>query len=327
MKNVYVLCPGGVVTGGTELLHQFVNELRFNHVTAYIVYFPFDKPFDKAEAFSKYNCPQQKLKDEKNSVIVIPESATKIATSIKFAKICIWWLSVDNYFYFPQNNKLKKPFSINNNKLYDWIRYLKSYFRHIPIKQLKKFEHYSQSFYAVDFLRKNNIKSIMLTDYLSSEHMAESNSTKKDVVLYNPKKGIEITRNLILRNPDIKFIPIENMSTLEVANVMRNSKVYIDFGNHPGKDRPPREAVIAGCCVITGLSGSAKYYEDVPISERYKLDIEDPEFLKKFRELLSDCLINYEKNNLEFDLWRNNIKLEESKFKKQVKQIIESYEN
>ena len=52
---------------------------------------------------------------------------------------------------------------------------------------------------------------------------------------------------------------------------MMESKVYIDFGNHLGKDRIPRE-VASGCCIITGKTGADKYKEDVYIGEKFKFD-------------------------------------------------------
>jgi len=35
---------------------------------------------------------------------------------------------------------------------------------------------------------------------------------KKDIVAYNPKKGIEITKKIIKKCKNINFIPIENMN-------------------------------------------------------------------------------------------------------------------
>ena len=66
------------------------------------------------------------------------------------------------------------------------------------------------------------------------------------------------------------FIPIQGMSSIEVANLLESAKIYIDFGNHPGKDRLPREAVLSGCCIITNSKGSAKNSVDICISKKYK---------------------------------------------------------
>ena len=109
-------------------------------------------------------------------------------------------------------------------------------------------------------------------------------------MLYNPKKGIEFTRQLIEAAPDLNWVPLENMSNEEVRGKLKTSKVYIDFGDHPGKDRFPREAAISGCCVITGKRGSAAY-DDVPIPE-------------------------------DFDGYRSTIKAEKNKFIEDVRSIF-----
>lgn len=51
---------------------------------------------------------------------------------------------------------------------------------------------------------------------------------------------------------ELNFKPIINMTRDEVIRELQRAKVYIDFGNHPGKDRIPREAAILGCCAIVG---------------------------------------------------------------------------
>ena len=53
---------------------------------------------------------------------------------------------------------------------------------------------------------------------------------------------------------------------------MCTAKVYVDFGNHPGKDRIPREAALCGCRVVTNLRGAAAYREDVELDDCLKFD-------------------------------------------------------
>lgn len=106
-----------------------------------------------------------------------------------------------------------------------------------------------------------------------------------------------------------------------MSNLLLKSKVYIDFGNHPGKDRIPREAAISGCCVITGLRGSAKYYEDVPINNEYKIkDSEDNiiEIINKIQNIFE----NFEENYLNFEEYRKYILNEEKVFNQNVKYIF-----
>jgi len=48
--------------------------------------------------------------------------------------------------------------------------------------------------------------------------------------------------------------------------------VYVDFGWHPGRDRLPREAALAGCVVFSTRHGAAGYEGDMPLSDWYKFD-------------------------------------------------------
>ncbi|MGC8677909.1 MAG: hypothetical protein ACP5UF_06830 [Hydrogenobaculum sp.] len=90
------------------------------------------------------------------------------------------------------------------------------------------------------------------------------------------------------------------MTRDQVIETLQKAKVYIDFGNHPGKDRIPREAAILGCCVITGKRGSATFFEDVPIPEEYK----------------------FEERYQDFNYYRQVIRNEPTKFLENLKKIF-----
>lgn len=59
----------------------------------------------------------------------------------------------------------------------------------------------------------------------------------------------------------------------QVMKTMDESMMYIDFGNHPGKDRIPREAALRDCIILTSTNGSAHNELDVPIASEFKFDI------------------------------------------------------
>jgi len=139
--------------------------------------------------------------------------------------------------------------------------------------------------------------------------------------LYNPKKGFEFTKELINYSNDLKWIPIQNMTTQEVHELLKESKVYIDFGNHPGKDRFPREAAISGCCIITGKKGSAAYYDDVPIADCYKFDDSNeniPHIVNKIKE----CMEKYDTKIYDFSYYREFILNEYEIFEKDVQELF-----
>ena len=183
-----------------------------------------------------------------------------------------------------------------------------------------------QSHYAMHFLVKNEISKdriYFLSDYLNEKFLKNKVdlSKKEDIVAYNPKKGFSFTKKIISSAKDIKFVPLIDMSREEVIETLKKAKVYIDFGNHPGKDRLPREAAILGCCVITGRRGSAAFFEDVPIPEEYKIEDKE-ENIPKIIDKIKECLENFEAKYKDFEYYRQIIKYEPRKFLEDLKKIF-----
>ena len=111
------------------------------------------------------------------------------------------------------------------------------------------------------------------------------------------------------------------MSNEEVYQNLISGKLYIDFGNHPGKDRFPREAAISGCCILTDKKGSAAYHKDVPILEKYKFEDKD-ENINQIIERIEFCLTNYSAAINDFKEYREYIKQEKQTFKNDVSRIF-----
>jgi hypothetical protein len=314
-SEIIVCCPH-VVSGGPEGLHQLVDQLIANGRKAHITYYPFDVPFSAPEAYRKYVCPQGPFKDEKGKFIVIPESATWIAKKIKNAKVGVWWQSVDNYFLAEKKSYIKDFY----------YRYKSLIRRRMPLSSMKEFSHFAQSKYAVEFLHAAGIAAHVLADYLSQSHLEKiysfEGAAREDLIVYNPLKGRRRVAELQRIYPSFVFMPIENMGPSDVANLFRRAKIYIDFGHHPGKDRLPREAAIAGCCIVTGRQGSARYYEDLPILDKYKLDDGGDGFLQLFGPLVQSIFDSFDMHSIDFDSYRNKIQGEPSVFKDQVGRIF-----
>lgn len=184
----------------------------------------------------------------------------------------------------------------------------------------------SQSWYAYWYLQGKHIESIYVTDYLNDEYMtADLSKPRKRQILYNPKKGLEVTKRIMAELPDEKFIPIENMTVTEIKSLMEESMLYIDFGNHPGKDRIPREAAMCGCCVITNREGSAAYYEDVSIPEPYRNYVALSDYVNSFAfvaDRIRYVLNNYDLCVNDFDVYRENIRREKTQFKEGVRKLV-----
>lgn len=329
---VYVLCPAYIKTGGPELLHQLVYKMNSNGIKAFITYYGIDETNQKKECthddFKKYIKSYKKINeipDNENSIIISPESVTALKILFKFSKVkkIIWWLSVDN---FTKNYGLIMPI-----KKYGLINTIKKLLRNkllLSFNKIKEVDyHLCQSNYAIDFLQKKSINKnqiYYLSDYISKEYLEISEDQwpkKEDNVLYNPKKGFEFTQKVINKANDLNFIPIQNLTTNQVKELLLKSKIYIDFGNHPGKDRFPREAAVCGCCVITGKRGSAKYYKDVPISDEYKFE-DEYENIDSIINKIRLCIDDYNNEIKNFKDYRDFIKSEELLFEKDVLRIF-----
>jgi hypothetical protein len=110
------------------------------------------------------------------------------------------------------------------------------------------------------------------------------------------------------------------MSRNQIIDVLKRSKIYIDFGSHPGKDRFPREAALMNNIIITGFRGSAMFYNDGPIDPtQYKFDMND---LYSAANKIKEHLYNYNEKIKDFDLYKNIILNQKEEFINQVKQYL-----
>lgn len=335
-SKVFVLCPAGAVTGGAELLHQLVDSLNNLNIESYIVYYGDKEPVIPLE-YDKYNIKiAQNIEDEKKNVIVLYEVVLHFYKKYSHIQIVFWWLSVDHFYMF--NTRVLNIFDIMRwnisfgivvllKRLYHLVKG-KNYFKNcISIKGLKNVKAINayQSEYAQFFLNKNRFKqTIALKDFINTEHYQPVDLCKREnIVLYNPKKGLKYTKKIINKIPNVRCIPVEKMTRNELIELMRKSKCYIDFGYHPGKDRLPREAVLNGCCVITGLDGSAKYYEDVPIESHYKYPANNSS-IDKIVDQIKYTLDNYDAAYCDFTFYKAQVLREQAEFYSQVSTLFKS---
>lgn len=300
-SKVYVLCPGNNHTGGPELLHQLCSTLIQFGVNAYMFYTPDHASFNFADPvhsfYKKYHLPYTfNAEDSARNIFIVPEVFGAHIYGMKNFQRVFWWLSVDNYI----GNVANSIGGRKNNALASPMPKI-FYFG----KDAGDITHFVQSEYARQFVQLNGVpehKIYMVEDYLNQAFLSRAAqvdlTAKKNFVAFNPKKGFEVTQQLIKLAPDIAWRPIQNMTPEQVQELLAAAKVYIDFGNHPGKDRIPREAAISGCVVITGRRGSAGNDIDINIPAEFKFDerTENPQaVIGKIREVFSDFSTAHEK--------------------------------
>ncbi len=296
VTRVFVACPADTMTGGPEALHQLCAKLSQFGMQSFMLYF---NPKNKArlveslgaatpEPYQHYGTDVAKIPPSgEGDLVIYPEAYTPFIDTYRASQKAIWWLSVDN------NAGLYRTFVRGD------------------------IFHYCQSKYAFEHLRGKGVPMdniTMLTEFIPRTRWPDERGAegRDDVVLYNPAKGVHYTDLIRQRSEPngVKFVPIKGLTPAGVTDLMLKSQVYIDFGSHPGMDRLPREAALAGLVVITNKEGAAKYTPDVPIPEEFKF--------RKFNEdkihtaLIGSLGKGWSNANAKFDEYRAWIKDQEA---------------
>lgn len=315
-RNIYMLAPYNSTTGGIELGHQLIDYLRNKNENAFIVYIECDKIHKNdhivTPAYAQYNIQiTDIIEDHEDNILILPEVFFDWILKFKHIQIGCWWMSVDNRYINCSLHDVinfKKTISDKWNAIHDY-RSHKKYHNKNSNRLLKKEEtritHFYQSHYAQFHLYQLGFSKVLpLSDYINIDFIKENMNldykNKKDIILYNPQKGLHFTQQIITKMPDCKFIPLKGLSRVLLKQLFSEAKLYIDFGHFPGKDRLHREAAINKCCIITGKNGASFFYEDVPIENKYKFETKKsalPAIEKQIRYVLTHyntCIDDFE---------------------------------
>lgn len=317
--TLYIYSPVVGPTGGTELLQQFCATARSVGIDAAMLYDkdPVGSPI--MEKFGFYRNPYvTSFEDTPDNSVIIPEHFAEKINTVRHAEVAIWWMSVDNYWgaaYQPDGYSYKDVYRIARRVLY------RPQHRR-NIRSFRTCVHFYQSEYARNYLLNDlNIEEsrlFPLSDYIDLRYCEDPSSEKNNTVLYNPKKGFKYTRQLVVADSSIDWIPLEGHSLeslIQLIQLMQKSKLYIDFGAHPGKDRLPREAAACGCCILTGARGTAANDIDIPIDRQNKIEhFNVEEVLTRIHFLLD----NYSSEHEKLLPYRQSIASEKSTFEAEV---------
>lgn len=307
----YILSPWAE-TGGPEALHQLCSTLNELGEDAFIYYYGNDYSQTHKEEFvpkySEYNLKSSDISnfsdlDRENTVVIIPEVfPVKLIENFKNSKVVFWRLCI-----FTHGQELNLP-------------------------AFQKVYHGCQSDTQFKILKDSKLfdknKCFMLSDYSNQIYITNEKDLLKDrknQVLYNPRKGFKHSQLIInfLSKSGIKLIPITGMSNEQIRNLILDSKVYIDFGDHPGKDRMPRECASGGCVVITGTQRCGANKKDIPIDEKFDYDENNDSYeYQKVGEFILEVLDNYETYFENQKQYRNIIGREKKTFIKEVWNMV-----
>lgn len=314
MSVIYIACPREMFSGGPELAHQLCFELNQLHQPAKMLYYTTTgqvTAWDVSDTvYARYqtDCAlNHEEADQPDNILVIPETAIALYTDYTRCRIHIWWMSVDNY--------LEATTESQQNSFETMVR------------NNPQILHFVQSQYAFDYckytLNISQDRIHYLTDYINEAYLGEllPLPLHQDYIYYNPKKGLDIMEQLVNAYPDYHWVPIVNMNIEQIVKVLSVGKIYVDFGNHPGKDRIPREAASRGCCVLTNRQGAAANDKDIPIPDKYKFDNVLSQF-SAIMQTIDNILQNYPDAFRDFGRYRHQIRKERKQFQKEVENFL-----
>ncbi len=311
---IYVGCPANLFSGGPELAHQLCHEISQCGSFSKMCYFGAGRKLvcygvkgTKYECYHTESCASMEEIDQEENCLIVPETAVSLGYRCTKCRVIIYWMSVDNYFVNLEEEEDKA---------------FRSFFSE------ERVLHIVQSQYACHFcMEKLKIPAdrvLFVSDYITREYIGDYENEKrekKNYICYNPVKGFDVISRLIYRYPEYCWIPLYGLSAEEMIERLSVSKVYIDFGAHPGKDRIPREAVACGCCIITNKRGAAANLVDIPIPEKYK--IEDETEFETVIHRIDDIFDNYLSCRKDFSHYDELIRVERKTFIKQVYELLE----
>lgn len=316
-KKFLIISPAGNPTGGVELLHQMAHILLEEGHEVQIMYWPLRQEHNLINFYKDYLkgvTITEKVIDDENIIIILPEVFSYFIKKIKKAKIIFWWLSVDNYI-----NSKKIMFAIGNKF---------TPYTYWNVQKDNRIYHAVQSEYAKLYLKKFNVETnYFISDYINDEYFSEysqkvnlSNEKRKNIVLYNPAKGGDEQKRFIqyLESEEINCMPLKGMDKQMMIKTLGEAKVYIDFGEHPGKDRIPREAALLGCIIITNKKGSAANPIDVKIPDEYKFS-QTGNYFELVKLKIDKIFNDFGKYTNDFEIYRQSISVEKNLFIEQVK--------
>ena len=227
---------------------------------------------------------------------VLPESYISLISVIIPQRVILWWLSVDF--------ALSELSRINLNFL-----------------RQASITHATQSHYAKEFCESLGLRTRYLSDYtIVDDRIVEDIDCRHNILALNA--GTKVIYNLDYIEgrlkeliSDVEVVRLQGMSRVEVYELFSRSRLFIDLGNFPGKDRMVREAVMLGTNAIICNSGAGASKVDFALDDIYRAD---PSDINSALTLAAHMIRNPLSHSENFTLIRSQVLQERLNFEKEV---------
>jgi hypothetical protein len=316
--KIAIATPIGVETGGPEALHQLCSKLRILGFNAYLYPIPGTENATPVERYKNYNAPIDTSLDSKN-LLIVPEIVPEM---IKFSKrSIIWWLSVDNSPLNRYSQKELLDFRHKNRNQNTDVQKVQSpdETEFWEVFFSNNVYHYAQSYYAKNTLKsKFQLSSKMLTDYINNDYTLKFWTRNKSQISFGLKgsEHFEYFKNSLVNHEVVRIV---NFTRSEVIENLAKTRLFIDLGHQPGRDRMPREASLLKAHVMLNSAGAGDVFRDAPLSKKFKIDLENKEL--SLLKILS-YLNRSPKPSLSQIAYRRWVESQERTFENEVKNLV-----
>lgn len=243
--KIYWLCPDITFpSGGPQVIYQFSNILNELNYDSYILHTQRDFKLDFIDYSELNNLKFRYLEDtltfNEDDILLIPEpdvELMKLFKDIKCKKIVFnqnWAYTYGGFL------KLQEP---NVNK-----------YQHLNINNVLTVSHVIKEYleYSMNINKDLNIQ--VVSNYIHDRFQAKELNLKKVQIAFMPRKnGVNATEIFAILNSrgiNLPIVPINNMTQKQVANVLSESAIFLNFGYPEGFCLPALEAMKSGCIVI-----------------------------------------------------------------------------
>lgn len=337
-KNIYIISFGNILSGGVSSLHNLCEELIQNQYNAKMFYVDANEQFIEHVLKPKFNFLRtNEIIDDESNLLIVPETLPHLLVNYHKTGKIIYWLSLKffvknkNFYkgllrnYFIRKITFPNDFIGNTSGIIDRIKQNMLYrgMKDSVVWQ-KNIIHITNSFYTYSFCKKMGASNINLlyNPLIGGIFDKKPAFPRKKQILIGARTSKLLKFYLEKTLPDFTVIHVKKMSIETVYEYMSESMVYVDLSTS-NRDRAPREAAFLGCIVITSKIGSAKYYQDVPIPNKYKFRNKLHNY-PKLKRLIKNNALNYTEIISDFDSINNRTIEERNNFSNEIASIFEN---
>lgn len=308
--KIYFICPSNnFASGGVKQIYRQVETLNKNGFEAYLLlkkkrkkenWFNSDVPASYSPLIFKqlkYLYKKKKINFFRNIILKFLKAQSK--------KIEADSILVFPEIYGPDIHKIEPEIFkvIFNQNCYYTFQYFSIHesYKTTPYNHPKTLATIVASKDAERYIKYAFKDTKVLTMRLGiDDKIFRYSKNKEKQISFMPRKlGDDVMQviNILKQRNNLKdwaLVPIENKSEAEVADIMKNSMIFLSFNHKEGFGLPPVEAMSCGCYVIGYTGQGGKEY----FKPEFSSQVEDGNIIQ-FVERIEECIEKYERNSEE----------------------------